>query len=113
MIRRIPEDKGVLLLALSPGPVPFTEEETTLTNGKSTANFKGLVRLGGGHIGCDPESLNLWHKAFYSTVETYLSEGRFMGKDQDVMATTCLESDLCMLVPGGDPVDFFKLQPWL
>ena len=55
----------------------------------------------------------IWHAAFYKTIQTYLEEGRFMGKDQNMMATTCLESDMCLLVPGGDPIQWFRMQPWL
>ena len=109
MARRIPGEKGVLLLQA----IPFTEEEKTLTEGKSTADFTPLARLGGGTIGCDKESLDSWHKAFYQTVQNYLEEGRFMGKDQNMMATTCLESDMCLMVSGGDPLDWFRMQPWL
>ena len=88
LVHRIPEDKGVLLLSA----VPFTEEEKTLTNGKSTADFSPVARLGGGTIGCDKESLDIWHTAFYKAIQNYLEEGRFMGKDQNMMATTCLEN---------------------
>jgi hypothetical protein len=30
----------------------------------------------------------------------YLSEGRFVGKDQSMMATTCLETAVCLLLSG-------------
>eukprot|EP00090_Calanus_glacialis_P002936 TRINITY_DN12144_c0_g1_i5.p1 TRINITY_DN12144_c0_g1~~TRINITY_DN12144_c0_g1_i5.p1 ORF type:complete len:303 (+),score=59.94 TRINITY_DN12144_c0_g1_i5:45-953(+) len=109
MVHKIPEEKGVLLLILE----EFTEDEKTLTDGKSSADFSHLVRLGGGTIGAGKESLDLWHTAFYRTMKNYLEEGRFIGKDQNMMATTCLESDMCLLVPGGDPIQWFRMQPWL
>ena len=107
MVHKIPEEEGVLLLILE----QFTEEEKTLINGKSSSDFSPLVRLGGGTIGCSKESLDLWHKAFYQTMRTYLEEGRFIGKDQNIMATTCLESAMCLLVEGQG--DWFRMQPWL
>jgi hypothetical protein len=106
MVHKIPVEKGVLLLILE----EFTEEEKTLTDGKSSADFSHLVRLGGGTIGAEKESLDLWHTAYYRTMRNYLEEGRFIGKDQNIMATTCLESDMCLLVQGQG--DWFRMQPW-
>ena len=51
--------------------------------------------------GCDRKSLRLWHSAFYRTVSRYRAAGRFLGKDQNLLATTCLETDLCLLLPGS------------
>ena len=51
--------------------------------------------------GCDRESLPLWHSAFYQTVNRYRAAARFLGKDQNVLATTCLETDLCLILPGN------------
>ena len=50
------------------------------------------------------------HTAFYRILRRYVDTGRFVGKDQNVMATTCLETNLCLLVVSGD---WFRLQPWL
>jgi hypothetical protein len=30
----------------------------------------------------------------------YKKQGRFLGKDQNVMATTCLETQLCLIISG-------------
>ena len=84
-------------------------------------------RIGGGTIGCDPASLARWHTAYYALVERFRGEGRFLGKDQNIMATTCLETDLCLLLPGdlvsspntGYTPQFcvqghwFRMQDWL
>ena len=59
-----------------------------------------MDRIGGGTIGSDPASLARWHAAYYALVERFKGEGRFLGKDQNIMATTCLETDLCLLLPG-------------
>ena len=83
-----------------------TEEEG------SEADFSRTVRLGGGTIGCDRTSLQAWHKAYYSTMRSYLKKDLFAGKDQNMMATCCLETDLCLLL-NSDLTNWFKLQDWL
>ena len=108
LVRRVPADSGVLLLSVE----RFTEEEKKLENGKSFADFSRAVRLGGGTIGCDQRSLEAWHKAYYRTMTSYLHRDLFAGKDQNMMATTCLETDLCLLV-NSDLGNWFKLQDWL
>ena len=66
-----------------------------------------------GHIGSGPESLVTWHSAYYTMVEQYLTGGRFLGKDQSVMASTCLQYPrLCLLVQA-DEGHWFALQDWL
>ena len=97
MIRNIPQESGVLLLIVE----DFTDEEKILKDGKSLADFSLLDRIGGTTIGCDHESLERWHDAYYRTMRSYLEMGRFIGKDQSMMATTCLETDLCLLVVQG------------
>ena len=106
MIRNIPQESGVLLLSVD----DFTEEEKILNDGKSLADFSLVDRIGGGTIGCDQGSLERWHDAYYRTMRSYLERGRFIGKDQSMMATTCLETDLCLLVEGGK--HWFRLQEW-
>ena len=89
----------------------FTEEERKLEDGKSLADFSRSVRLGGGTIGCDRVSLEAWHAAYYNTMNSYLDRNLFLGKDQNMMATTCLETDLCLLINANDG-NWFKLQDW-
>ena len=36
----------------------------------------------------------------YLYIARYVSEGRFVGKDQSLMAATCLETNLCLLLDG-------------
>ena len=89
----------------------FTDEERTLFEGRVTADFSRTARLGGGTIACDKAALDQWHKAYYNTFDRYLKDGRFIGKDQNIMATTCLESGICLLVPS-DIFTWFRLQDW-
>ena len=69
-------------------------------------------------IGSGTDSLAAWHSAYYAMVEQYRMDGRFLGKEQSVMASVCLKSpELCFLVrlPPGPvrPDDWFALQEWL
>ena len=103
LIKRVPDDSGILLLSVG----RFTEEEKHLENGKSQADFSKAVRLGGGTIGCDRKSLEAWHEKYYSTMRSYLKMNLFAGKDQNMMATSCLETDLCLLL-NSDLNNWFK-----
>jgi len=106
MVKKIPEQQGILLLSIE----PFTLDERVLKDGKSHANFSLVDRIGGGTIGSDKTSLERWHKAYYSTMRHYLESGRFIGKDQSMMATTCLETELCLLIKGDK--EWFRMQQW-
>ena len=108
MVNRTPDESGVLVLNIE----RFTEEEKRLHEGRSVTNFQSKVRIGGGTIGCDKISLAAWHKAFYRTFERYIVKKWFAGKDQNIMATTCLETGLCLLVYSNQG-QWFKLQDWL
>ena len=57
-------------------------------------------------------ALEAWHSAFYAVLRRELGRGKFVGKDQNVMAATCLETRLCLLV-GAATGDWFMLQDWL
>ena len=89
----------------------FTEEELKLEEGRSLVDFSLVNRIGGGMIGCDQHSLVQWHSKYYNTMEDKVRRGRFVGKDQSMMATSCLESDLCLLVEGSLD-NWFELQEW-
>ena len=94
LLSRLPEEKGVLLLNVN----RFTPSELLLENGKSLVDFSRVNRVGGGTIGCDRLSLEAWHRAYYETFRSYRNTQRFVGNDESLMATTCLETDLCLLV---------------
>ena len=108
MVNRTPKESGVLLLNIE----RFTEEEKQLQEGRSLTNFQYKNRIGGTTIGVDKISLEAWHKAYYETFARYIAEKSFAGKDQNIMATTCLETDLCLLVYSHHR-QWFKLQDWL
>lgn len=111
MVRNIPKDKGVLMLTID----QFTNDELKLVDGKSVVDFSRVEyrdRIGAGTIGCDQESLNRYHRAYYNTLRTKMDKGWFIGKEQNILPTACLESDLCLLVKGSQG-DWFRLQPWL
>ena len=98
---------GILLLNVA----RFTQKE--IEQGDH-ADFTHVDRIGGGTIGGGPQSLANWHAAYYAMVKEYNATGRFLGKDQSVMASTCLKSNLCLLVQSVKHFDhWFQLQDWL
>ena len=105
LVQRRPAEPGVLLLSVE----PFS---TTELGRGDKADFSVVNRVGGGGIGADPVSLAAWHAAYYSMVERYRREGRFLGEDQSLMAATCLQTGLCLLVQS-DIHHWFRLQNWL
>ena len=100
-------ESGVLLLSVE----KFTEEERQLKGGEATADFTHVNRIGGGTIGCARESCHLWHQAYYNVMRRFLTQTKFVGKDQSVMATVCVETGMCLLVQS-DIDHWFKLQEW-
>jgi len=102
LLNVVPPEPGILLLAME----PFTEEEL---KAGADADFTRVNRIGGGTIGADRPSLEAWHTSYYSMMESLLRDGRFVGKDQSVMAATCLSNPgLCLLVKSNG--DWFYLQ---
>eukprot|EP00656_Telonema_subtile_P056259 TRINITY_DN8949_c0_g1_i1.p1 TRINITY_DN8949_c0_g1~~TRINITY_DN8949_c0_g1_i1.p1 ORF type:complete len:275 (-),score=58.17 TRINITY_DN8949_c0_g1_i1:93-917(-) len=56
--------------------------------------------VGGGFIGGYAPGLLEWHTRMYRTLDDYQRTGHFLGKDQPIMVTACLEKvDKCYLVP--------------
>ena len=111
LIRHIPQQQGVLLLSIN----SFSKEELQVDkDGLSEVDFSSVDRIGGGTIGCDISTLDSWHSSFYSSMERYAREGRFLGKDQSVMATVCVEQpQLCLLLDaesGGQGDPWFRMQ---
>jgi len=109
MVRKVPNHRGCAMLNSN----PFTSEDLALTEGKSLVDFGHVGdRIGAGVMGCDKKNVALWHAAYYATVQSYLSRGKFIGKDQNMMATTCAETDLCALVSGHFLQFGFKYMDW-
>jgi hypothetical protein len=94
LMEYIPKQKGIILLQIN----PFTPDELRLENGKCPTDFSKVDRIGGGMIAGDRSSIKKWTIHFTKVFDRYLAEGRFAGKDQSVMATTCVETDLCLMV---------------
>ena len=64
LIKQIPSDRGILLLNVD----KFTKQELELDkNGKSTADFSRVDRIGAGVMGCDIHTLGKWHSTYYNT----------------------------------------------
>ena len=114
MVQRRPAEPGVLLLSVA----QFTQAELELGIKK---DFTGVTHLGGGTIGSGLASLAAWHTAYYAMVERYRATGRFLGNDQNVMASTCLHSKLCLIVQSEHWLlpfwllpnhHWFQLQDW-
>ena len=81
---------------------PFDECELRLDNQGRAAFITPLkFRLGGGNFGGDAEAIRVWRKLYYKKLLEYHNEGIFVGKDQPIMGSVCLEnSDLCTIVDG-------------
>lgn len=94
IMNNFPFQRGILLLQIN----DFTEEELKTVNNISQVDFSRVNRIGGGMIGGDAEAIKRWTLLFYQTLQKYLSSGRFGGKDQSVMATTCIQTNMCLLV---------------
>ena len=106
-MKKLPKQKGVLFLSIE----EFTEDDRTLVDGKSLTDFTHKIRLSGNCFVMDLETVFEWHRKYFSVFQDYLSRKLFVGKDQNLQATSCLETDLCLLMRGGG--DWFQLQRYL
>ena len=91
-------------------PVPFDQGET------GDSSFEHLARLAGAIWGGHAEAVQRWSDAYMTVFADYVAGGRFVGKDQNMMAAACLRwRDLCQLVApspsDGDP--WFSMLPFL
>jgi len=107
LMQNLPEEAGILLLQVG----EFEDSELVLKDGLSHSDFFQKNRIGGGMIGGSAESVRIWADLFYKTIKRYFSLNRFGGKDQSVMATTCLESDVCLLLDGSPAHPWFYNEP--
>lgn len=106
MMNNFPFQRGILLLQIN----DFTEEELKTVNNISQVDFSRVNRIGGGMIGGDAEAIKRWTLLFYETLQKYLSSGRFGGKDQSVMATTCIQTNVCLLVKAPHLTNNFGIS---
>jgi hypothetical protein len=71
----------MLLLQMS----PFQEGETTETD------FTMMARIGGGLLASDAAGWACWSEAYDTVFHEFLAAGRFIGKDQSLMAVATLK----------------------
>ena len=72
--------------------------------------------LGGGFIGGYSAGIERWHRIYYKTFEEFVQKNEFVGKDQVLMNSICMNyMDLCYIIPAGccygDP--WFFIVPFL
>ena len=87
---RIPTDR-VMLLNIS----PFTIDDYNIDQYKDYSikgNFLNKDRIGGGIIAGPAKYILLWADLYDKVFNKYVSAGRFVGKDQSIMATVFLEN---------------------
>jgi len=104
MMNKFPLEPGILLLRV--GEFESSELQLDGRSGENQADFTKVNRIGGGTIGGDTASIDRWNQVFYAVLHRYMRSGRFAGKDQSVMATACLESDICLLLDGSPFLSF-------
>jgi glycosyltransferase involved in cell wall biosynthesis len=112
---RIPEDR-LLLLQVD----PFTEDDVVLQADGIPGNFLKKNRIGGGIQAGTALTWKRWSDRYDEMVSKYLVAGRFIGKDQSIMANCILEAPsevLCVHPPKGryrHPIQiWFFLVLWL
>lgn len=77
-----------------------------------------LVRLGGGNFGGDSCAINRWTPKFHEELLWYIDQGAFVGKDQPIYGSICIDNeDLCFVVDGDKVTEisdiWFAMQPVL
>ena len=61
-------------------------------------------------FGGNQQALDHWATRYYETLELFFAEGRFAGKDQNIMANICCsDPDLVDLI---SPPDDYPYDPW-
>ncbi len=112
---RIPDEK-MLLLQID----PFEEEDKVPQQDGIPGNFLRKNRIGGGIQAATAEVWISWSKRYDAMMQRYINAGRFIGKDQSIMASMILEDPnavFCVNPPPGryrDPLQiWFYLALWL
>jgi len=84
--KMIPKGK-MLLLQID----PFKEEDFSRDENGIAGNFGTRSTFGGGILASDIEGWNQWNRAYDEMFLRYYLAGRFVGKDQNIMASMILE----------------------
>ena len=105
------------MLLLSIEPFNACELETD-SRGRAAFLSSLSHRIGGGNFGGDADAIRNWYKRYYEMLIDYHREGLFVGKDQPIMASVCLQNvGFCKIISAGsvneaaDP--WFAMQPVL
>jgi hypothetical protein len=88
---------------------PFKEEDFVVDEYGIPGNFGTRATFGGGILASDIDGWNQWSKAYDSMFLRYYLSGRFVGKDQNIIASMVLERpELMFFVKRPDilgPID--------
>ena len=79
-------DKVILLQLYN-----FLPKELVNVN-KIDERFRKVVRIGGGIIAGNLDTIPKWHNAYYQTLQKFFENNIFAGKDQNVYAFTILQN---------------------
>jgi hypothetical protein len=74
-------------------------------------DFQRCVRIGGGILGSDVAGWRRWDAAYEDMFRRYLDAGRFVGKDQEIMASMILD-DPTLVEIIRPPLEFDSHQAW-
>lgn len=101
LAEKIPRGR-MLLLQIDPFEVDDWKEEGG-GGGDIRGHFGRRATVGGGILASDREGWERWSKAYDSMLKRYVAAGRFIGKDQNIMASCLLEDPtLGILVRAPD-----------
>ena len=105
--------KGIFFVNLQ----PFTSEQTYLNSmGHSDFDFSNENHIAGAIFGGQRESIKAWVLKYLEVFRLYVKLNRFVGKDQTVYASTCIENiGFCRYVkPRADLYDvWFNMIPFI
>lgn len=105
--------KGIFFVNL----YPFTSEQTYLNSmGHSEFDFSNENHIAGAIFGGQRESMKEWESKYLGVFRLHVELGRFVGKDQTVYASTCIENmGFCHYVkPRADLYDvWFNMIPFI
>lgn len=87
---KIPDNNTMLLLEVDP---------IYIINPHELPDFRKINYIGGTIFGGNCNAIQKWHKAYYEMIDTFILDGRFIGKDQSMMSAIALKyPELCTLV---------------
>ena len=109
---KIPKNKLLLLSVY-----PFTKEEYEVNKLENIPDFKYVCgRIGGTIFGGTKDSILRWHDQYYQMLEYFITIGRFIGKDQNIMSSVAIMYKDTIELINPDPTRgdiWFYLQPYL